>query len=228
MDNVQAPPVELTAKHLELAAVDGALTEERVAASVQEACVLGLRAVIVRPSDVDQAARMMSSDTLLASVCGYPDGSSTTSVKIFEARDALRRGAREIHAVLNVGKLNSRQFQYVEMELIQLAQNCHEVGAKLRAIFQTPFLTDEGRLVACKISKRSEVDSVLASLGDVPADHLELMLRKCPPLVEVCSYAADLDSVLKALESGCAGASVAHPAKILEMWKARQTPARPS
>ena len=228
MDDVQAPALELTAQHLELAAVDGALMEDRVAASVREACSLGLRAVIVRPSDLDQAARMMYGDTKLASVCGYPDGASTTSVKVFEARDALRRGAREIHAVLNLGKLNSRQFQYVEMELIQLAQNCHEAGAKLRAIFQTPLLTEEGRLVASKISKRSEVDSVIPCLAQAPADHMDLLLRKCPPLVEVCGYATDLDTVLAALAGGCSGASVPNPTEILEQWKQRQTPARPS
>ena len=91
-----------------------------------------MRALIVRPSDVDNALRWLGPGSLIVgSTAGYPDGSTTTGAKLYEGRDLLRRGAREIEMVVNVGKLVSRQFQYVEMELLQMAKSCHESGAPL-------------------------------------------------------------------------------------------------
>lgn len=224
LDSVPPPEPLLTPAKLELAVAGPALTDDHVHAAVTLACEQGIRAVIVRPSDVDQAARAMFGSTLLGSFVGFPHGSSTTAIKVYEARDAIRRGAREIHAVLNIGKLNSRQFQYVEMELIQLAQVCHEHSAHLRVIFGTTLLNEEGKLVASKIAKRSEVDSVLPALGPVPVDDEALMLKKCVPLVQLAFYRDSLDGVLAALEQGCTSVSVPQPAAILEAWKQRNAP----
>lgn len=228
MDHDQAAPVALTPQLLEVAAVDAALTEDQVASVAREGVALGLRAVLVRPSDLDQIARMAFGTTILAAACGYPDGSATTSAKMFEASDCLRRGAREIHVVPNIGKLNSRQFQYVEMELIQLARVCHESGTRLRMILQSPLLTEEARLVAAKIAKRSEVDSVIGALGELPADHLDMLLRKCPPLVQVAGHAESLDATLAGVSMGCSSIFTRHPAQILAEWSQRQALAQPA
>ncbi|MDX2181302.1 MAG: hypothetical protein SFV18_17035 [Bryobacteraceae bacterium] len=184
---------------VEVSALDVGATEETVAALIREACEAGIRAVVVRPCDLDLAARSISDKTILAAAISYPGGTATTSVKVYEARDALRRGAREIHAAVNVGKLNSRQFQYVEMELIQLAQTCHEAGAKLRAVLRTPLLNEEAKLVVAKIAKRSEVDSVIAEYAEAPPEDESLLLRKCPPLVEVIAHRSTAADCLRAL-----------------------------
>ena len=223
-DPVPPPEPLLTPAKLELAVAGPALTDDHVHAAVRLACEQGIGAVIVRPSDVDQAARTVWGETVLGAFVGFPHGSSTTAIKVYEARDAIRRGAREVHAVLNIGKLNSRQFQYVEMELIQLAQVCHEHSAHLRVIFGAPLLNEEGKLVASKIAKRSEVDSVLSALGPVPADDEALLIKKCVPLVQLAFYRDSLDGVLAALEQGCSRVSVPQPAAILEAWKQRQAP----
>jgi len=209
-----APPPKPDPTKLELSALDAAATEETVAARIREACDAGVRAIVVRPCDLDFAARSMSGPTILAAAISYPDGAATTGVKVYEARDALRRGAREIHAVVNVGKLNSRQFQYVETELIQLAQTCHEAGAKLRAVLRTPLLNEEAKLVVSKIAKRSEVDSVLADYAEASAEDEALLLRKCPPLVEVVAHRGSAEAALRALlEEGFSG--VHSPASVL-------------
>ncbi len=199
----QVAPAPLTpeelAAHLEWPLIHPTLTEEQVAARVETACHAGLRAVIVRPSDVDLATRHLEGKTLLAVLCGFPFGYATTSTKVFEAKDAIRRGARRIDVAVNIGKLQSRQFQFVEMELIQLAQACHEAGARLRAIFETPLLGEEQRLVISKVSKRSETDEALASFRPVSADEESLLLKKCTPLVAVAGARLGLDAVLEAL-----------------------------
>src|SRR5687768_17162794 len=53
--------------------------------------------VTVRPCDVDFAVRAMEgSGVPVGSVAGFPHGSTTTATKLYECRDLLRRGAKEI------------------------------------------------------------------------------------------------------------------------------------
>src|SRR5258708_38872549 len=100
---------------------------------------------------------------VVGSLAGCPHGSSTTAVKLYEIRDVLRRGAKEVDMVLNISKLLSRQFQYVEMELMQSAEECRKQGALLKVIFENAYLTDELKIVACRIAGRADVDFVKTS-----------------------------------------------------------------
>ena len=126
-----------------------------------------------------RCGELQGSAVKVGSVAGFPHGSSTTAVKLYEARDVLRRGAREIDLVLNIAELRSRQFQYVETELLQMAETCHKEGALLKVIFDHAWLTDELKIVACRICARAEVD--FAS-GSGPGD-LRLMRAHLPDTV---------------------------------------------
>lgn len=224
MDHVEAAPaitVRDLATRLELVLADAAATEDSVVESARRAFEQGVGIVTVRPSDLEAVARYPRGETVLGALCAYPDGSSTTSVKVYETRDLIRRGAKEISAVVNVGKLQSRQFQYVEMELIQLAQTCHEAGVQFRAIYQMPLLGEEQRLVICKISKRSEVDLAISDFFRSAQDEEEIMLKKCPPFVKICLYRADLDSALEAVQAGCDRIITSDPATLLEEFQIR-------
>src|SRR5436190_1793261 len=111
-----APP-ELTyediAGMIEHSVLRPELSEEEVRTGCEIARHYRVAAVNVRPSDAEQAVRWMEgSGVAVASVVSFPHGSSTTAVKVYETRDLLRRGVREIDTVLNVGKMISRQFQY--------------------------------------------------------------------------------------------------------------------
>lgn len=223
MDHGQAPaltPAEFAAR-LETAIIDPAATVETAAAVYREAAACGASAVVVRPSDVEVCARYAQPHTALAALCSYPYGWQSTAVKVFEARDLIRRGARRVDVVVNVAKLQTREFQFVETELIQLAQACHEGGAKLRAILQTQWLGEEQKLVACKIAKRSETDEAVAAIGPARPEDEEILLRKCPPYVKVCTFARDLDGALNALAQGFDFVSTPAPANLLKQYEAR-------
>ena len=78
------------------------LTDEQVIAGCELAKGYQVASVSVRPCDVDLAVRLLSgSGVAVGSLAGFPHGSSTTAVKTYEIRDALRRGAKEIDMVLN-------------------------------------------------------------------------------------------------------------------------------
>jgi deoxyribose-phosphate aldolase len=183
--------------------------------------------VSVRPSDVDIAVRALrGSEVRVGSVTGFPHGSQTTAAKLYEMRDLLRRGAREIDAVLNIGKLLSRQFPYLETELVQMSQACHGEGAILKVILENAYLTDELKLIACKIAKRAEVDFVKTSTGFAPSgctvEDVRLMYAKCAPRVKV-KAAGGIRTMEAALEIYAAGADrigATRTASMLDAWKA--------
>ena len=94
--------------------LDPALTSSQVIEGLQLARRCQVAAAIVRPCDIEVAVRALDGSPVKpASVAGFPHGSQNTATKLFEARDLLRRGAREIDAVIAVSRLVSREFQYV-------------------------------------------------------------------------------------------------------------------
>jgi deoxyribose-phosphate aldolase len=203
------------------------LTEDQVREGCDLAAAYGVASVSVRPSDVDIAVRALrGTEVRVGSVTGFPHGSPTTASKLYEMRDLLRRGAKEIDAVLNIGKLVSRQFPYVETELVQMAQACHGEGAILKVILENAYLTDDLKLIACKIAKRAEADFVKTSTGFAPTgctvDDVRLMYAKCSPRVKV-KAAGGIRTMEAALEIYAAGADrigATRTASMLDAWKA--------
>ena len=103
------------------------------------------------------------------SVVGFPHGTQTTATKLYEARDLLRRGAKELDVVVAIPNLLSREFQYVQIELSQISELCHKEGATLKVILENAYLTDELKIIACRCCERAEVDFVATSTGFAPS-----------------------------------------------------------
>ncbi len=204
------------------------LTEEQVLEGCRIAREYGVASVSVRPSDADLAVRQLrGSAVAVGSVAGFPHGSQTTAVKLYEARDLLRRGVREIDMVINIGKLVSRQFQYVETELVQMAETCHETGAVLKVIFENAYLTNELKIVACKICTNAGCDFVKTSTGfastGATLEDVRLMRAHCGPNVGVKAAGGvrTLDAAIAMYEAGCSRFGATATAAILDSWKAR-------
>src|SRR5579862_6254378 len=166
------------------------LTGDQVVAGCELAKRFQVANVIVRPCDVDLAVRLLEGSGVgVGSLAGFPHGSTTTAVKLYEIRDVLRRGAKEVDMVLNIARLLSRQFQFVETELLQAAEECHKQGALLKVIFENAFLTDELKIVACRIAGRAEVDFVKTSTAFAPTGYtiedLKLMRAHTPAHIGV-------------------------------------------
>jgi len=202
--------------------------EEEVRTGCEIARQYGISAVTVRPSDADLAVSWMrGSGVAVASVVSYPHGSGTTSAKLFETRDLLRRGVTEIDTVINLGKMISRQFQYVEMELQQLAEACHESGALLKVAFENGYLSEDLKTIACKIVRRAGADYARTSTPFGPAPYsledVALMKRLLGDRVKIKASGGvrTIADVLELREAGCARVGTIATVAILEDWKAR-------
>ena len=117
----------------------------------------------IPPSYVKRAKQYVQGKVTICTVIGFPNGYSTTKVKVFEALDAIENGADEIDMVINIGKLKSGRFDYVENEIKQVKRAC---GDKvLKVIIETCLLTDEEKLKMCKIVTSAGADYIKTSTG---------------------------------------------------------------
>ena len=194
------------------------LTDAQVLDGLEMAKRYRIACVSVRPCDIDVAVRVLEgSGVKPGSVCGYPDGSQTTGTKLYEARDLLRRGAKEIEMMVAISKLLSREFQHVQTELLQMSELCHKEGAVLKVILENSYLTDELRIIGCRCCERAEVDFVTTS-----TDNVKLTRKHLPEEVGVKAAGGigAVEEVQALIEAGVGRIGTGSTAQILDEWKA--------
>lgn len=209
------------------------LTDVEVHAGLEMAKRYQIACVSVRPCDIDLAVRSLAGTSVKpGAVCGFPHGSQNTATKLYEARDLLRRGAKEIDMVIAISKLVSREFQHVQMELLQMAELCHKEGAILKVILENAYLTDELKIIACRCSERAEVDFVKTSTGFAASgytmDDVKLMRKHVPEEmgVKAAGGIRTVDEVLALVEAGVTRIGTGATAQILDEWKTRLAAAK--
>lgn len=123
-------------------------------------------AVCINPTWVRRAAEILhGTDVAVASVIGFPFGANTSDIKALEARRAIREGAREIDMVINIGALKSGMYDLVREDIARVSDACHEAGAANKVIIEAALLTDEEKVIACRLAQQAKADFVKTSTG---------------------------------------------------------------
>lgn len=141
-------------------------TEEQIEKIVQEAKEYDFYSVCVNPTWVKKCASLLKgSNTKVCTVIGFPLGANTKQTKVFEAIDAIEKGADEIDMVINIGYVKSGKFAEAEEEIREIAKACHERDALLKVILENCLLTKEEIEKASKISESAGADFIKTSTG---------------------------------------------------------------
>lgn len=119
--------------------------------------------VCIPASYVKQAKEYMGSAMRVCTVIGFPNGYSTTAVKVFETQDAVQNGADEIDMVINIGWVKDGLYGQVTEEIKQIKQACG--GRILKVIVETCLLTEEEKIRMCEVVTRSGADFIKTSTG---------------------------------------------------------------
>ena len=119
--------------------------------------------VCIPPSFVKQAAEYAKGQVKICTVIGFPNGYSTTAVKEFETRDAIKNGADEIDMVINIGWAKEGRFDLITDEIKCLKAACGE--RILKVIIETCLLTDEEKTALCKCVTEAGADYIKTSTG---------------------------------------------------------------
>jgi deoxyribose-phosphate aldolase len=167
--NSQTITLEQFAKTIDHSLLQPQLTEAEVIAGCELAARYHTASVCVKPCHVKLAKRLLAeSDVLVSTVVGFPHGSSTTDTKLAEARQALEEGAVELDVVINYGELRSGHLDYVREEVKAICDLAHARDAKVKVIFENAYLTDEEKVIACKLCDEARADWVKTSTGFAP------------------------------------------------------------
>lgn len=139
---------------------------EKIDGLCREAAEFGFASVAVNGCDVAHCAEMLKgSGVKVTAVAGFPLGQMSTEAKLFEVRDAIAKGAGEVDIVQNVRRLQAGDAAYVLAELSEFAKICRGEGAVSKVIFENCYLSQEEKLLSCRIACEAGVDFVKTSTG---------------------------------------------------------------
>lgn len=151
-----------------LSAVDHTLLNQTATwAEIKAICEEGLSfrtaSVCIPPSYVKEAALLLGDQLPVCTVIGFPNGYSTTEVKVFEAKQAIQNGAKEIDMVIHIGELKQGHVDQVLSELKAMREATE--GAILKVIIETCLLTTEEKITMCQLVTASGADFIKTSTG---------------------------------------------------------------
>lgn len=107
-------------------------------------------------------------ETKLITVIGFPFGYGRTSAKVEEVKQALRDGADEIDAVINIAALKSGDFTTVENDINSMVTACQMQNKKAKLIFEVDLLNDKELNKLCMLAVETGADFVKTSTGMLP------------------------------------------------------------
>lgn len=119
--------------------------------------------VCIPPSYVKQAKEYMGDKMAVCTVIGFPNGYNTTAVKAFETKDAIDNGADEIDMVINLGLVKDKRYDLIKQEIKTLKEVCKD--KILKVIIETCVLTEEEKVMMCKVVTSSGADYIKTSTG---------------------------------------------------------------
>lgn len=201
-------------------------------AELEEGCALALRydvaSVCIKPYYLSRCADLLAgSDVAPSTTVGFPHGGHTTAIKLAEAVEALAAGCRELDMVVNVGKVLSGDWDYVHRDIAAVVHAAHEVGSRVKVIFENAYLQDEHKIKLCELCGEIGADWVKTSTGYAPSgatlDDLKLMRAHSPAHVQVKAAGGirTLDALLEVRALGVTRCGATRTAEMLEEARRR-------
>ena len=203
------------------------LKQESTWAQIKEICDDGRKyecaSVCIPASYVRQAAEYVGNDLKICTVIGFPNGYSTTAVKVFETEDAIRNGADEIDMVINIGWVKDQKWDDLLPEIKAVKESCQ--GRILKVIVETCLLTEEEKIKMCEIVTASGADYIKTSTGfstgGATREDVSLFAKHVGPGVKI-KAAGGISSLKDAEDFLALGADRLGTSRIVKLVKGQQ------
>ena len=185
-------------------------TKEQILKVVEEAKQYHFATVMVNPYWISMVAPLLEgTDVLPACVIGFPLGANTKAVKVFETKDAIANGAKEIDMVINIGDLKGGNDAYVIDEIRAVKETCGDLC--LKVIIETCLLSEEEKKRATRDVVAAGADFVKTSTGFSTAgatvEDVRLMKKETEGssvLVKAAGGVRNHDDLVAMVEAGAA------------------------
>lgn len=142
-------------------------TRGDIARLCQEAKEYGFWSVCVNPTYISLATEILrTSDVKVCSVVGFPLGANTSESKAYEAERAVSHGACEIDMVMNIGAFKSGDYDLVKGDICKVVEHAKsQKDTIVKVIIETGLLTENEKVLACRLVKEAGADFVKTSTG---------------------------------------------------------------
>ncbi|MFV0497727.1 MAG: deoxyribose-phosphate aldolase [Candidatus Fimivivens sp.] len=138
-------------------------TQAQIKALCYEALEYHTASVCINPRYIPIAVSILQGKIPVCTVIGFPLGAMTTAAKVFEARDAVSKGADEIDMVISIGDLRDGKHDSIASEIRAVKET---VGDRiLKVIIEACLLTDEEKCQMCHIIEKAGADYIKTSTG---------------------------------------------------------------
>jgi deoxyribose-phosphate aldolase len=127
----------------------------------------------VAPLWVALAARELAGAAKVVAVIGFPHGDTLPQAKAYEALLALESGVAELDMVMQIGALKSGDPTTVLSDIAGVVDAAREHGARVKVILETALLTEEEKLLACRLAEEAGAHIVKTSTGFGPGGATE-------------------------------------------------------
>ena len=172
-----------------------------------EAAEYSFATVCVNGSRVELAYSLLEeSDVQVAAVVGFPLGAADADSKRYETEVAIDQGAGEIDMVMNVGRFEDGDYDYIVREIRDVVEAADDHAVKV--ILETCQLTDAQIEQACKLVVQAQAHFVKTSTGFGSAgasiEHVKLMRETVGQFagVKAAGGIRDSTSALAMIEAG--------------------------
>ncbi len=150
-------------KHVDHTLLRPDATREEIHTLCHEALEYGCASVCIHNYRISDAYEVLLGAIPICTVVGFPLGSSTMAVKLYEAKNAISLGAQEVDMVANIGAFKDGRLKEVEEEIAVIREALG--GRILKVIIEACLLTDDEKIALCDVVSRSGADFIKTSTG---------------------------------------------------------------
>jgi deoxyribose-phosphate aldolase len=178
----------------------------------------------VLPVMVEYAAKLLKgSETRVCSTVGFPFGSSTTKLKVLEAKQAIDDGACEIDMVMNIPFFKSKLYERVKSDIESVLKVSKPMDVKVKVIIETGYLTVEEVALACRIIDEAGADYVKTCTGFGPRgatiEDIEIMKKSVKRArIKAAGGISSFEKALQFIKMGVERIGTSNTLEILRGW----------
>ncbi len=130
--------------------------QEKVINLINEAVLYNYKLVMIRAKYISLAKKMLSeskADFLIGTVIDFPEGTSSTEIKLEEAQKAIDLGADELDFVINYAAFKEGEIALIKEQVFKATKLCLENNKVAKWIIEIAALTTKEIIVISQLIK---------------------------------------------------------------------------
>lgn len=193
-------------KYIEHTNLKNTATLKDIEKLCNEAIEYNFAAVCVYPYYIRLAKELLKDTNIeVCTVIGFPSGCETREVKVYEAIDAVDKGADSVDMVINISALKNKDYDYIKEEIEEIRDAID--GKTLKVIIETNLLSDQEIVKMTEICNETYVNYIKTCTGfngGVELDQVDIINKHKNELLEIKASGGikDQEFVMELIDNG--------------------------